>query len=305
MTAITFTLVLMVAGALTFRWVSLSKDERAHLAEERVMQVAESRKELGLSAAMTPLATRLARSRDITDMAQSVTMRKMAQAVDASGLFGGSMEAFIAYQLAAVMVGSVMVLLSMIGLFDAILIKAVLVFMGLIVAVYPVYAVSDRAKKARKSTSSELPEFIEILRIALAAGMPMRLALQFSIDRFEGDTVFSRSVRRLLTDLQVAPQGSEEKAYLSAGMSIGTTDAKSFFAALSRSDVKGVPAMEILERQAEIIREARVQERHRRAAKLPSAITLATMLHSVPLVLISVGVFAFSNLGGMLGGGGL
>ena len=295
-------LVLLGAGALTFRWVSLSKAETAELAEARVKQVSDNRKELGLSATMTPLATKLARSQDVRDIASAVPMRKMAQAVDASGLFGGSMEVFVAYQLAALMVGTFMVTLSMIGLSEALIVKAVFIFSGLIIAAYPVYAVNKKAKDARAATTSELPEFIEMLRVALAAGMPMRAALQFSIDRFEGDTIFTRSVRRLLTDLQVAPQGSEEKAYLSAGMSIGTTDAKAFFSALSRSDVKGIPATEILERQAEIIRELRVQMRHKKAAKLPSAITLATVVHSVPLVLISFGVFAFGNMGDFLSG---
>lgn len=296
MIAIILVVMLLGTVGMTVRWLAVSRreDEKA---VNRVMEAtAANKKELGIMSSLSPLAGALVRTKEVGEMSRAPLLRALGQKVEASGMFGRSLDVFVAYQIAAVAAGSFLMLVAASGIVSSLMYRALILIFAILVAMYPISSVDRRFKKAMTATSDDLPDYIEVLQIALLSGMTARASLKFAADRMDQDSTFVKIIRQLLTDLQVAPQGSESGAYYTAGASIGTNDAKAFFGALAQSDIRGIPVTDILENQADLMREVRVQERNKQASKLPSKMTGITWLHTFPLILTSIAANLVVNI---------
>jgi len=223
--------------------------------------------------------------------------RRLELRIAAAGYpFGGSADVFLALQTAAVAVGALIVFSAV--LFDAMLLKVVLCFVGVAGAYWPWEQLTKRAKARSQLISETLPDFAEILQMPLLAGAgSIGAALSFTASRIEGPV--SDAARHLVSRLAGSSGISDVDAFALAGEELGTPEAKAFFNALARSYFEGVRVAETIQVQAAQLREQTHQRRRGELRKLPTKLIFVFAAHFLPLVFILTLVPSITAISGI------
>ena len=222
-------------------------------------------------------------SKAVAEMSMSPLLRGMRAKVSTSGMFGGSLDIFLAFQFTAVLFGAVCEILALTGSLSGLERLGLAVF-GVGIAVSPYAAVSDKAKKIAEETDAALPFFVEILQVALASAMSVQQALAFATRQAE-DSPVSRQAAWLVTTLETGGM-PEKEAYETAGRRLGSPDALAFFTALGQAASEGTSVSAILARQSDALRKQAHQRRRAAVKKIPVALVVKFAVHFLPLLFI-------------------
>lgn len=229
---------------------------------------------------------RMARPLGTSDFVQSVSknpaLNSLHGRVVASGMYGGNIDVFIAYQAAALMFGTAVVFA---GAFASVtwFFKLPIIIFGVGMAMMPHDRVRSTAAKKADESATTLPEFVDLLQIPIAAGTGVREALEFTAQHV--DSPISVEVRWLLDVLRHNTM-TETEAFRQAGGRIGTPEAQSFFTTLGQAYLEGSKVSETLSRQAETLRTRAHQNRRAKIKKIPVKMIVAFAAHFMPLLLV-------------------
>lgn len=175
-----------------------------------------------------------------------------------------------------------------------------LAYLFVILAPIAAYLIPDwllYRMSARRSAMvvRELPDFLDLLRVSVEAGLPVQRSLELVADRAEGP--LGRECGQLVRERKLGAEYGDTLQRLADR--VGTVEVDRFVSAYSRSERLGVTVSESLSRQSHVTREERKRAVQEKAARCGPKIQLVVALVLVPAVLL---LFAAVIMGQMLGG---
>jgi tight adherence protein C len=148
----------------------------------------------------------------------------------------------------------------------------------------PEYALRRRARTRARVMEAELPDVLDLLRVAVAAGLAPRRALEEVAKRHPG--LLAKELQRAAAR---AALGEPTDATLTKlEQRCPATGIAPLIAALKRAERHGAPLAGALAAQAAEARSRRAAQRSEQAAKAPPKIQLVVALLLVPAVLLLV-----------------
>jgi tight adherence protein C len=148
----------------------------------------------------------------------------------------------------------------------------------------PELALRRRARQRRKAIEAELPDVLDLLRVAIAAGLAPRRALTEVGRRHPG--TLARELKRAAARATLGEPAEATLSRLEARCR--ATGVPAFVAALRRAERHGAPLAQALAAQATEARSRRAAHRSEQAAKASPKIQLVVALLLVPAVLLLV-----------------
>lgn len=258
---------------------------------------AATRESSDSAAQMYLLARKVADNRYIAGADESPAYRKIREKVTATGLYGGSAEVFLAFQLLGIFAAMAFLIVLLTANLD--MMGSAFCLLGAVVSAgLPWNRVADAHKKRSEAISANLPEFAELLQMPLVSGVSTIPALAFTADHIDGPV--AEEVRWLVGVL-TARSMREDEAFLLAGTRLGTPEATAFFNALGQSYMKGSPVVATLERQSESLRIKSFQDARARMKKIPVKLVVVFAIHLLPLlfaIVLTPVIIGFQGLEG-------
>jgi tight adherence protein C len=163
-----------------------------------------------------------------------------------------------------------------------------------VVPLLPLAQLSRRRRLRQERLDRDLPDFLDILSVTVAAGVAFRPALARVAERFGGPLAEEIS----LTLGQIA-NGSPRRAAFSALRDRNASEALAqFVTAFLQSEELGAPLAETLGQIALDMRRAGAQRLRQKAARAVPQVTLVTTTLLVPgaIILIAVGMYIGSDV---------
>lgn len=230
----------------------------------------------------------------VYDSGESRQYRQLSKRLQAAQAFGGSVEVYMSYQALMILVGIATLSATIVGAQTG-----AQVFMGVAggvgLAALPYNELSKKTKQREVAVTRDLPEFAELLRMPLAAGVGVMEALRFTAARQEG--VVSQEVRRLVKVRQTGV--SDAQAFQEAGIRLGTAEAEAFFITLLNAVTGGSKTLDQISSQAAELRKIEFQRRRAEGKKLPVKMIGVMSAHFMPLLFVVVTVPTVMSLGGV------
>jgi tight adherence protein C len=146
----------------------------------------------------------------------------------------------------------------------------------------PEYALRSRARARARAMAAELPDVLDLLRVAIAAGLAPRRALHEVGRRHPG--LLARELRRAAGRADMGEPATQALDALQARAPL----AAPLVAALKRAERHGAPLSATLAAQALEARAKRAAHRSEQAAKAAPKIQLVVALLLVPAVLLLI-----------------
>lgn len=272
-----FIVALQVAGI--YLWLRRDAHSIETDIEDRITVARESSP---VNRVAHSVAVPVAKTTSVAALARSSSMKLTAQRVRSSGKFGGDLEVYIAYQVAAVFIGS---LVASVGfLVSGTALPLLLAVLGTYIALYPHKSVKDAAKAAEDEAAESIPEFADLLQIGLAGAMTIPNAMRFAAESLPDNRLVHENVLWLVDAVERGSMSTEE-AYAEAGRRIGSPEAAALFATLGRGSVSGAAVSETVARQAKNLRALRFQKRRERIKKIPVKMIGAFAVFFLPVLL--------------------
>lgn len=282
-------LVALVLGVLA--WVRISGVPGEAPAQVKAWEkaVADS-SQLGriLLSASRPLA----RLPSIYGAGESRQYRQLTRKLQSAQVFAGNVEVFLAYQMLALLI-AVGVLIAVLGLSEGGMPTLIGVLASVAIVALPYNEVSKSVKEREEEVAARLPDFAELLRMPLAAGVGVIEALRFTASRSEG--VVADEVKRLLKVRQTGV--ADAQAFQEAGVRLGTPQAEAFFLTLLNGVTGGAKTVQQIGVQADELRKSEFQRRRAKGKQLPVKMIGAMAAHFMPLLFIVVALPTIVSLG--------
>ncbi|WP_380164483.1 type II secretion system F family protein [Jannaschia sp. R86511] len=178
----------------------------------------------------------------------------------------------------------------------------VLLVVPLAVVVFPLAGITRARRLRQESISTNLPDFLDVLAVTVAAGVGFRAALDTVSRRFGGP--LGEEVSLALE--QIRNGSSVRDAFEKLRRRNDSEALSQFVSAFLQSEDLGAPLARTLTRISEDTRRASAQAQRQRAARVAPRVTLVTSMVLVPgaLALLFTGFIlgADLDLGGLLGG---
>lgn len=158
----------------------------------------------------------------------------------------------------------------------------------------PLGVVEGARRRRREGIDRDLPDFLDILAVTVAAGVNFRAALLRVADRFEGPL----AEEVVLTTQQIANGLPLREAFTDLARRSGSDNAQQFVSALLQSQELGAPLVESLNQIAADMRRESAQQQRRRAASTAPRVSLVTSVVLLPgaLIFIVVGFIVGADL---------
>ena len=164
----------------------------------------------------------------------------------------------------------------------------------------PKYWVTRRVESRKEEITSGFPDSLDMMLVCVEAGQ----ALDQSIVRVAGE--LRASYPALADEFQIVAyemKAGKDKAQVLSDMGerCGVQDVSSFVTVLIQSATFGTSIAEALRVYAGEMRDKRVMRAEEAANKLPTKMTLATMMLTVPpllIILVSPSIVGIQNIGG-------
>jgi Flp pilus assembly protein TadB len=281
---LTIAVVIALAAAIAAA-ITINRDPNESTRLERALLEARSESEGFIDKTIGAAAAPLLRTKAVREAAGSTVWRNLREKVVGSGMFGGSLEVFLSYQLAAAGIGAtglVTLVTSGIGGWLAICGAGA----ALVGGAYPTLKMQERLRARATAASEELPEFVELLSMCLTA-MSVRQAISFTTQFTSGGVT---NASKWLLDTLESRTMDEQEAFRQAGVRVGTPEAVAFFTALGRGHTEGAKVLEIINRQAESLRVQSFNGRRAALKKLPTRMILIFGIHFLPLLFVVASV---------------
>lgn len=285
--------VLTVLTAVSALWVRRLPEPYLHPDQAQAWQKAvDESSQLGRILLSTSRPMR--RLPSVYGSGESRQYRQLSKNLQSAQAFGGSVEVFLSYQALMALIG--------IGVLAATITGAQTggqVFAGTAAAIglaaLPYNELSKKAKAREAAVARDLPEFAELLRMPLAAGIGVLEALRFTAARSDG--VVSEEVRRLIKVRQTGV--SDAQAFQEAGLRLGTPESEAFFITLLNAVTGGAKTVEQIASQATELRKIEFQRRRAEGKKLPVKMIGLMAAHFMPLLFVVVAIPTVMSLGGL------
>lgn len=291
-TLLTIALLASAAAGAAVVWRRQQQRRRISVAPNvtaKDWQAAKDASDSQVDQVLLSAARPLASMPVVSDLARSGQFTQLQKQLLASGsAFGGSVEIFLAVQLAAGLIGSGIALAAIVGVVHPLL----ALFLGAGIAMYPWNVVSKRAKKRSSEVTRALPDFANMLIMALSSGQTVLPSLDFTARRV--DNIVSEEVRNLLA-IQRAQAMPEEELFRLTAARLATPEAQQFFNTLLQGHTEGSRITDPLLKQAKNLRARAYQEQRRETLKMPQRLMLAFFLHVLPMILAITAVPALLN----------
>lgn len=229
----------------------------------------------------------------VHEQGKSPAYRSLEGRLLAAGVFGGSVEVYLATQLAGILGAVFAVLIAM-----ALGLSGIYMLFALIAATILAYWPFDRVKRGAEAKAdavrSGLPDFAEMLTLPLSQGSSPLRAMEFAAAETKGPV--AEEARVLVQALRTNTLDPAQ-AFELAAMRLGTPEARALFSTLMRAQVDGIPVVGLLREQAKAMRNTEYQHRREQNKKLPTKLVLVFGAHFMPMLLIVVLVPIFLALG--------
>lgn len=150
------------------------------------------------------------------------------------------------------------------------------------------------ARRRQEMIERDLPDFLDVLAVTVAAGLPFRVALQRVSDQYSGP--LTEEMRLTLREMQL---GVPRRGALEGLRERTRSDSTSaFVTALLQSEELGTPLEEALKQIAQEVRRQRGQQVRRAAAKAQPKVSLVVTTFIVPgAIILIVGGMLLNNIG--------
>jgi tight adherence protein C len=194
-------------------------------------------------------------------------------------------EEFVALQVAGVMMGvatGLTALVTGVGGFKVAI--ALLVLLPFAAAVGPSFWLRRRISKRRDEVTNDLPDVLDLMTIAVTAGLGLEQAMQVSCAHF--DSAVSNELRLTLREMELGL--SRHDALENLKLRTDIDDLVTFAVVLSQADALGLPIGRVLQAQADEMRDKRRQRARERAAKVPVKILFPLAFCFLPAIMIIV-----------------
>lgn len=141
---------------------------------------------------------------------------------------------------------------------------------------------TNRARGRQEAIMMELPDIADQVAISVQAGLSFEQAIRRTVDSTDGP--FSEELARFLHDTRVGIPRQQAFRALQERVDVG--DVTSFVRAIAQAEKTGVSIAEILQIQADELREKRKQRAEERAMKLPVLMLMPLVSCILPPLLI-------------------
>ncbi|HEX2179299.1 MAG TPA: type II secretion system F family protein [Actinomycetota bacterium] len=288
--------VLAVAGGIATMTAGLSRlagdrgsDPLAEIADDYVDYDPLPNRPL-IEKLLTPARANLGRlGRKFTPSSGLAKMRRHAVL---AGLGAGGMESILAVRAVGTAVGAALITLVCIaaeqGAAKSILFALMGGGLGFLL---PGAWVARTGRKRQQQIRRDLPETIDLMAIAVQAGMGLEAALELASESLPGP--LGDELHRLLQEIQLGSSRREALHLLRERTDV--SELSSFALALIQADAIGSPIAEVLQSNSARMRLIRRQVAREKAAKLPVKLLIPMMLFIFPpLFVVIVGPAAFN-----------
>ena len=164
---------------------------------------------------------------------------------------------------------------------------------GVIGFVVPDALIAHRASARQDEIRRTLPEALDLLAIAVQAGMGLEQAIELVARRLPG--ALGEELHRMLQEVQLGASRREALTHLRERTDV--SELSTFALALAQADALGSPIGELLRIQAVQMRMLRRQRARERAAKVPVKLLFPLLLFIFPaLGIVVIGPAAISIL---------
>ncbi len=243
----------------------------------------------------------------LTKVARAVTpstmVARLRQNTSLAGLGGLGVEGALALKAAgaavvAIVLPAVMALLG-VGFGNVILLGFIGAANGFML---PDVFIASKGKSRQDEIRKALPETLDLLAIAVGAGMGLEAAIELVIQRLPG--ALGEEFHRILQELSLGV--SRREAFGSLRTRTEVDELSTFALILTQADALGTPLSVVLKSQAQEMRMLRRQRAREQGAKTPVALLFPLLLGIFPaLMLVVMGPAIISIIKAFSGGHGL
>jgi len=171
----------------------------------------------------------------------------------------------------------------------------------------PKYWVTKRVQTREEEITQGFPDALDLMLVCVEAGQSLDQAI-IRVAKEIRASFASLADELEIVAYEMKAGKDKTKVLKDFGERCGVQDVNSFVTVLIQSATFGTSIAEALRVYAEEMRDKRVMRAEEKANKLPTKLTLATMMFCVPpllIILIGPSVYGIAqNLGGGIGGGG-
>lgn len=148
-------------------------------------------------------------------------------------------------------------------------------------ALSPTLVLNAKIKKHQDAIRAQLPDTLDLLSVCMEAGLSFDASLLKVSERMEGPLI-----DELVTVFRQIQLGkSRNDALITLSDSTDVSELKTFISAVIQANTLGIPITNVLAAQSEQLRIAKREQIKEKAAKVPSKMTIPTVLLILPAII--------------------
>ena len=148
-------------------------------------------------------------------------------------------------------------------------------------ALSPTLVLNAKIKKHQDAIRAQLPDTLDLLSVCMEAGLSFDASLLKVSERMEGPLI-----DELVTVFRQIQLGkSRNDALKTLSDSTDVSELKTFISAVIQANTLGIPITNVLDAQSEQLRIAKREQIKEKAAKVPSKMTIPTVLLILPAII--------------------
>ena len=148
-------------------------------------------------------------------------------------------------------------------------------------ALSPILVLNAKIKKHQGAIRAQLPDTLDLLSVCMEAGLSFDASLLKVSERMEGPLI-----DELVTVFRQIQLGkSRNDALKTLSDSTDVSELKTFISAVIQANTLGIPITNVLAAQSEQLRIAKREQIKEKAAKVPSKMTIPTVLLILPAII--------------------
>lgn len=157
----------------------------------------------------------------------------------------------------------------------------IIVVGSMLSALSPTLVLNAKIKKHQDAIKAQLPDTLDLLSVCMEAGLSFDASLLKVSERMEGPLI-----DELVTVFRQIQLGkSRNDALKTLSDSTDVSELKTFISAVIQANTLGIPITNVLAAQSEQLRIAKREQIKEKAAKVPSKMTIPTVLLILPAII--------------------
>lgn len=159
------------------------------------------------------------------------------------------------------------------------------ILIGALVAVLgPTMFLKNKIKSHQDAIRSQLPDTLDLMSVCMEAGLSFDASLVKISERMDGPLI--DELITVFKQIQLGKNRNEALKNLAASTNVN--ELKTFVSALVQANQLGIPITNVLSAQAEQLRIAKKEEIKTVAAKVPTKMTIPTVLLILPAIIMVI-----------------